>query len=380
MYVSEANVGGLVTPTVSVHATGIPEAGTTTYATSVTGTSRGGFPSGTVTLTDNQTHPAHCTATLSGGAGSCALTEPAGTWQVTASYSGDSNYAAASGTTTTDVRLLPTVHITARTAIAGYNSYVVGVTGRIGVATGQVTLTDNEATPATCAGTLNAKGQLTCQLFQLASPPAWTVTAVYAGDANYGPLTSSTSVTVSKAPLALPLSRVSPGVTGSVTYAVKLVDRGGISPTGTMTIADDHGGHCTYSVSVGLDSCSIVETAGAYNVTATYSGDANYTAGSATKAFTIAKASPGILLSATPKAATAGPVTYLVTVTGGAGPAPTGTVTVSDGLGGTCTVTLLSGTGSCPITEPKALLTVTFTYGGDANYKPETKTLSKRVS
>jgi large repetitive protein len=71
------------------------------------------------------------------------------------------------------------------------------------------------------------------------------------------------------------------------------------------------------------------------------------------------------------------PVTYTVTVagTGPENPAPTpgGTVTVSDGQGGTCpSVSVVSGSATCVMTESvsSSPYTITATYSGDPNYGP----------
>jgi hypothetical protein len=74
-------------------------------------------------------------------------------------------------------------------------------------------------------------------------------------------------------------------------------------------------------------------------------------------------------------------VVYSVTVSGVAGITPTGTVSISDGQGGTCNTDALdsSGKASCEITEGTGTYTVTASYSGDSNYKSATKSLSEKV-
>ncbi|HEY5025138.1 MAG TPA: Ig-like domain repeat protein [Acidimicrobiales bacterium] len=89
-------------------------------------------------------------------------------------------------------------------------------------------------------------------------------------------------------------------------------------------------------------------------------------------------------LSVTPSPlpATPGPVTYTVTVSG-AGPTPTGSVNIADNQGGTCSINpLVSGSGSCAITESASLspYTVTATYSGDSNYNSAIATASLTAS
>jgi hypothetical protein len=79
-------------------------------------------------------------------------------------------------------------------------------------------------------------------------------------------------------------------------------------------------------------------------------------------------------LSLSPSTITYGQSTTVsVTVSSPDSGTPTGTVSVTDGLGGTgdsCTITLASGSGSCTLTPSSASsgLTVTGNYSGDANF------------
>ena len=76
--------------------------------------------------------------------------------------------------------------------------------------------------------------------------------------------------------------------------------------------------------------------------------------------------------------ATFGPVTYGVIVNG-TGPTPTGSMTVSDNQGGSCSIPILSsGSGSCAIDESASLspYTVTASYSGDDNYTSESTSIT----
>jgi len=85
----------------------------TTYGTSVTYTatvtSGAGAPTGSVTFTTSSGVVTLCTATLSGGTGSCTATNaPLGTDTITGGYPATGNFAASSGTTTLTVNAIPT--------------------------------------------------------------------------------------------------------------------------------------------------------------------------------------------------------------------------------------------------------------------------------
>ena len=90
---------------------------------------------------------------------------------------------------------------------------------------------------------------------------------------------------VSIAPASLP------AVSGPVSYAVT-VTGAGTAPTGSVEVADDEGGACSISsLTAGAGSCAINESASLspYTVTASYSGDSNYSSavGSISNATTI---------------------------------------------------------------------------------------------
>jgi hypothetical protein len=79
--------------------TGLP----VSYSTSVAATAGSGTPTGIVTFGIGSTHL--CTVTLSGGGGTCTSSAaPIGLDRVVASYGGDPNFAASSGTTSLNVQ------------------------------------------------------------------------------------------------------------------------------------------------------------------------------------------------------------------------------------------------------------------------------------
>ena len=200
-------------------------------------------------------------------------------------------------------------------------------------------------------------------------------TAITGINAVMGVGTASPTVTVSGVP--------NPATTGPVSYSV-LVTGDGATPTGSVSVSDGQGGSCIIaSLRSGSGSCSITENASGspYTMTGSYSGDANYSSGTSTTTETVNPATPTLTLNASPDPATngAGSVTYAVTASG-AGAAPTGSVVVSDGAGGSCTISpLISASGSCAITEALGAYTVTASYSGDANYTVAQATIGETV-
>ena len=169
-----------------------------------------------------------------------------------------------------------------------------------------------------------------------------------------------------------------------------------IAPTGTVGVDDGNGGSCTTpDLSDNGDgtssaSCAIVEKASdsPYSVTATYGGDTNYSGNTDNISQTVDPAGPAVAITGTtPSPAKSGSVTYHVTVTGVNDIAPTGTVGVDDGNGGSCTTPDLSDNGdgtssaSCAIVEKASdsPYSVTATYGGDTNYSGNTDNISQTV-
>ena len=72
--------------------------------------------------------------------------------------------------------------------------------------------------------------------------------------------------------------------------------------------------------------------------------------------------------------------TVSVTVAGSGGGTPTGSVTVNDGTGATCPITLAAGSGSCDLTPQTAgTKSVTAQYAGDANFTGSTSAASSLI-
>jgi hypothetical protein len=92
-------------------------------------------------------------------------------------------------------------------------------------------------------------------------------------------------------------------------------------------------------------------------------------------------ASPTVSIAGSPDPATTGPVAYDVTVSG-SGATPSGTVTVSDGTGDSCTGSRdISGSASCTLVEnaTDSPYTVTAVYSGDDNYSAAAATTNEIV-
>jgi large repetitive protein len=163
-----------------------------------------------------------------------------------------------------------------------------------------------------------------------------------------------------------------PSVTGQVvtaTYSV-VATAGGGTPTGTVIVSDGLGTSCSGSVAAG--SCTLTfPTAGARNLTASYSGDANFASGvSAIRGHQVNKAGTTTqLTNIAPEPSVFGePVTFTFSVTANApgSGTPTGTVTVS-GNGASCQVD--ATVGNCSLV-PTAVGSKNYTasYAGSPDF------------
>jgi sugar lactone lactonase YvrE len=163
------------------------------YSATISGSS--GTAAGTVAFSTGDVPL--CTATLSDGSGSCdSAAAPIGTDDITAVYSGDSDYAGAVVETSVDVERPPAnVAVSAQPspAAAGQNALLsVTVTGPGGTPTGSVDFTYQGQ--ELCSTGLDEGGTGSCVAV---APPAGddTITASYSGDPGFAPSTGTLDLT-----------------------------------------------------------------------------------------------------------------------------------------------------------------------------------------
>ena len=199
-------------------------------------------------------------------------------------------------------------------------------------------------------------------------------------ESNEGNNTSSNSVTVNKAATMTTITNAAglnstPTVVGesyAVSWSVTVNAPGslGAALTGNVTVSD---GSANCTAAVGAGTCNITSTtAGAKNIVATYAGDLNYLGGASANApHAVNKAdTTATINSDSPDPSVVGQsyaVGASVAINAPGAGTPTGSISVSDGTGATCTITLPAT--SCNLTGTTAgAKTLTATYNGDANY------------
>jgi hypothetical protein len=245
-----------------------------------------------------------------------------------------------------------------------------------------VAFQDGAAAVPACAAQVIGSGVATCAASLAAG--THSITAVFAGDANFAAATSAAlSQTVNKGSSAVAVaSSLNPAVFGqAVTFTATVTTTpAGASTSGTVAFSDGGaaiGGCGAVSVSNQTAACTVPAlSAGTHPVTAVYSGDTNLGASPASSALSeiISKATPVITSFVFTSIVAGGSGEFTVSLTGNALAVPTGTVTVTDGSTVESSCTLAAGTppnAGCTTgvnTLPTGSQTFVATYPGDANF------------
>jgi hypothetical protein len=364
-----------------------------TFTATVTITSGGGTPTGTVQF-DNGGTPFGSPVTLALVAGQyqAAITYaalPAGTLTIGATYSGDTNFATSNGTVAQTVNqdgttsavvssVNPSVFgqsVTFTATLTPTTALGAGVAGP----SGSVDFYDGATLmgSGTISGTAPYTATFTTSALTVASH---NITVQYAGDTNFTGNTSpilaqvvnlgSTTTTITADTNPADLSQL---VTFTVTVAPVAPAAG--TPSGTADIYDGAtllntcalvNGVCTYQTNALI--------VGSHAMSAVYSGDANFATSTGNMTEVIRDTTVTTLLASATNVVYGQPITFTATVTSGSG-TPTGYVTLYDGGTSMGTITLSGGTGTLIVSNlPVGTHNVFATYSGDANFAPTSST------
>ena len=289
-------------------------------------TSGSGTPTGDVALLVSPGTPGNPGIdwnTLSSGTVTWTTTLlPGGTYKIIAHYEGDTTYGGSYSTPLANVTVNPensSVSMPGVVTASGVsNSVVYGtgdfdeyllradvlnsagafctseVLGEIACPTGTISFTDNGSPLDASPYKLNSLGYTEDQTIQLTGG-THALVANYSGDASYKASSTSATVTVSKATaaisnLASTLTSVNPGQQFTLTATVSTSSYGvaptgavvflanGTPLTGTVTTTPVNGNlNNSIPASLGASLTTSLSTPGTYAITATYSGDGNYT-------------------------------------------------------------------------------------------------------
>ncbi|MBZ5592531.1 MAG: Ig-like domain repeat protein [Acidobacteriia bacterium] len=275
----------------------------------VTPQSGNGTPTGDVSLVSNA-GPGVGGFTLSNGSISATTASlPGGIYAVSAHYAGDGNFAPSTSAPVA-VAITPEASATTAGALDFYipNSFYTGGTyggsavklsaraaGRSGqgTPTGGITFTDNGAPIGGSVAILNSEGQALSRSSIVFSTGAHSIVATYTGDASFLPsLSSPVSITVTQAATSVSVQpNISTAQSGKPVILTATVEPAGAPygdvPTGTVSFFLGGQPFGIRPVAPGFDFGSSLQVGiaelttstlpqGASNITATYSGDANY--------------------------------------------------------------------------------------------------------
>ena len=328
------------------------------------------FTSGAVTL---------CTATVPATSCSTAATLPPGTYPVTASYSGDTNHAGSSATTSFEV----TKAATAVNAGVSDASITFGtadtlvISGLPAGSTGTVTFTSGGITLCT----VDVATETSCSTPTTLNTGSYPVLASYSGDGNYLASTDTTTFTVTQQ--GTTSFTAAPAAPSVVYGSPDTLSFSGLPATATGTVTFVSGGVtlCTVSDIIAATSCATPDDldVGTYPVTATYSGDANHTGSTTTSTFDVTAAATTIEAAVSdPSVIFGSPDTLSFS---GLPAGATGTVTFTAGGVTLCTVTDITAATSCATPDDLDVGTypVTADYSGAANHTGSTGTTTFEI-
>lgn len=304
-------------------------------------------PTGSVTFSDGTTVLGTGTIGTGGVAAVTVHSFTQGTHTITASYAGDTNLTAATGTVSHRVTdKATTINVAASPTQASFGAPValnVTLAGAVSSPTGLVTFTVGNTTLGTA--TFDSSG--TAQLITTTLPVGTsTVTASFAGDGFYPAGDGSVTVVIVPGTSSTVLvSSANPATVGTAVTFTATVTAQGAQPTGSVVFFDG-------SVAVGQSdltngSATLVLnnlTAGTHSIVATYQGSASV------------DASKSAALVETIGGATNGPATTADAGATGAGSSTTSTVGGGDNSG-------CSSTPSAPANGVVFLLGVAATVG-----------------
>ncbi len=309
---------------------------------------------GTVTFLDNATSIG--SVTLPGNTNFATLTTTAlntGAHSITVSYGGDTNFAAGtSAAFTQTVNLEPTTTFIASSSYTPAFAQSITLTATVRplsgtTATGTVTFLDRTTT----IGTATLSGNTAQFAISTLAPGAHYISAQYSGDTNAAASTSGqTLVTVSPPPTTtlLSSSQNPSSLNQPVTFTATLQLTSSGTPTGTVTFYD--GSFSLGIATITNGSAQFTDPGfqiGTHSITATYSGDANFSGNTSAALSQVVNQGPTTtsVTSNSNPAIVGYNVTFTVNIYPPYGGTPTGLVTLYDGSTSLGTASLMNQYG-----------------------------------
>ncbi|WP_181764591.1 Ig-like domain-containing protein [Streptomyces albidus (ex Kaewkla and Franco 2022)] len=342
-----------------------------------------GVPTGTITFTVSSGDTSTVPVAPDGTAQVTFNSLPAGSLSVTAAYGGDANFGSSSGgdSQTVDMAATSTTVVSSPDpSVFGQSVVFAAVSSAVAPGAGSPTGTVTFAFDGgpTLTATLDASG---IAVVDVSSLPAgvYTVIGTYGGDADFASSSGSDTHTVDRAGTSTSLvSAPDPSAFGqeaTFTVTVAAVAPGAGTPSGTVTVSGGTGESVTVALDAGGVATGILPAfpAGAYALTAAYSGDPNFLASTGIDTHTVNRAGTSTSLVSAPDPSVFGQEVVFTASVGAVAPGagvPSGSVTFADSAGGVVTVPLdVSGEASFVSAGLSAgTYSVVATYSGDADF------------
>ena len=379
----EGNVLSLDPPTITLTTSGSPAATHSTVTFSVTVTSAGVTPSGTVTFLDGTTALGTITLNSSGAGAYSTNSLLVGTHSITASYAGDTNNAPGTSAALTQIIRDATTLLLAPNpnpvTVRGSVTFTVTISGDTIAPTGSVLLYDTNA----LVGTASPNSGVATFTFTNFTVGSHRMQATYSGDSHSlssGSNTVFETVNQSQTSAALTSSNTDATVSNSINLLATVTSVSAGTPTGSVTFLEG----TTALGNVTLDSHGTATlpistlAVGTHSITAVYNGDTdNATSNSPSLTETIEQITTGVTLSSSANPANSGTSIHLtatVSPTQTATGVPlTGNVTFFDGATSLGTVTATSGVAALDVsTLSVATHSLTAAYNGATDYATST--------
>jgi hypothetical protein len=351
-----------------------------------------------------------CTGTTdASGIASCPVTpgEPAATYTLAASFSGDATLPLQLTSSTGSANFVVTLEETELTYTGGtvaQNGQPLTVSGVLTSDAGAtplggqpVTFTLGSGSSAqTCTGTTTSTGSVSCSIAVANQPQGpIPVTDTFAQNAYYQQASHSATVNLPEG-TTLTVSPGSGTYNGSTTLTGTLVNTYTTQPVANepVTLTLNGSQPCTATTNAsGVASCTVTPTEppGTYSLTGSFGGDTSTTpvllSSSGSSTFVESKAPSAVTYTGSTSTTTGQPPNLSATLTTATGtplPGQTVTFTVGTGYGAQhCSATTnAAGRASCNIcsyNQSTSPLPVTVTYGGNTYYSSSSTTQSVTV-
>jgi Ca2+-binding RTX toxin-like protein len=380
-------VGPATTTSLSPVSSSVASGQSATFTAVVTSSSAGRPPDGTVQFLVNGSDYSGA-VTVTGGTAQLAISEPVGSYTVTAQYTGDgTNYAASAVSSASSLTVTQAITKTATATVVTPASASVkfgqSVTFTATVSSSSGTPTDGSFQFLVNGSNYDNPVPLSGGAAQLAiseGTGTFSVSARYSGDSTYAATLQSAetpaTLTVVQATTTTSLSPSSASVIfpQTATFTATVSSPSGTPSDGTVQFLVNGSDYASaVPLSSGTAQLAISEPAGTYSVTAQYTGDGtNYAASPVSTASTLTVAKSSLLATTTtitpglPSVSAGQSVTFTATVSSTSGAPSDGSVQFlvnGSDYGGAVAVT--GGTAQQSITEPAGTYTIRAQYLGD---------------